>query len=77
MFNPLINVSSISLSELETGTIDLQRKYFQTHNPILKQQIAVVIDMYKEELYNRRAEEAEKQRQQSGIEGLDTLININ
>jgi ribosomal protein L29 len=81
MFNPLItNLSKLTETQLEQKVIELQRKYFQTYNMDLQYQIATSLDMYKEELYNRRVLTAQKQREQlsqDGKDDLDNLININ
>jgi hypothetical protein len=76
MFNPLIDVTQYTDIQLESKIIELQRKYFQSHNPQLKQQIAVSMDTFKTELYARRAAAAKKQ-QENGGNDLDSLINIS
>lgn len=76
MFNPLIDLTQYTDTQLESRIIDLQRKYFQSQNPQLKQQIAVSIDTFKTELYARRAAAAKKQQEEGGND-LDSLINIS
>ena len=81
MINPLIdNLSNFTENELEEKIMDLQRKYFLSHNPGLQAQIANVLEVYKNELQVRRAIEAQRQRdqmQENGESGLDDLINIS
>lgn len=80
MFNPLINFSQYTDTQLEEKVIELQRKYFQTSNIALKQQIAIALDNFKLELQTRQALAQQKQReqlQQNGDLDLDSLININ
>lgn len=80
MFNPLINFSQYTDTQLEEKVIELQRKYFQTSNIELKQQIAIALDNFKLELQTRQALAQQKQReqlQQNGDLDLDSLININ
>lgn len=80
MFNPLINFTQYTDSQLEEKITDLQRKYFQTRNPQLQQQIAVSLDNFKTEIQTRRAIAAQRQREQmaeNGDSDLDSLININ
>lgn len=80
MFNPLINFTQYTDSQLEEKITDLQRKYFQTRNPQLQQQIAVSLDNFKTEIQTRRAIAAQQQREQmaeNGDSDLDSLININ
>ena len=81
MFNPLINnFNELTDSEIDGKISELSRKYFQTTNPQVQQQIAVAIDMFKEEALLRRATAYQRQVQQSqenGESGLDNLINIS
>jgi hypothetical protein len=80
MINPLIDsLSQYTVNELEEKVMDLQRKYFQTHNPDLQLQIANILDIYKNELHTRRAIEAQRQREQldDGENSLDNLINVS
>lgn len=80
MFNPLLNLSQYTDSQLETKLMELQRKYFQTQNPELRSQIAITLEDFRSELYTRRSIAAQKQReqyQQNGGNDLDSLININ
>lgn len=81
MFNPLINnFNELTDSEIDGKISELSRKYFQTTNPQVQQQIAVAIDMFKEEALLRRATAYQRQVQQSqenGESGLDNLINVS
>lgn len=79
MINPLIdNLSNFSPNELEQKVFELQRKYFMTHNPQVQSQIVNILEIYKEELRTRRAQEAQRLKDQmSGEEGLDNLIKIS
>jgi len=76
MFNPLLNASALSDSELEKKIQELGHKYFQTNNGDVKVQIMNFLDIYKQELGDRRARAWEKQFQKSN-KGLDNLINVN
>ena len=76
MFNPLLNASTLSDSELEKKIQELGHKYFQTNNSDVKVQIMKFLDIYKQELGDRRARAWEKQFQKSN-KGLDNLINVN
>ena len=74
MFNPLVDsFSELTDSEIENKISELGRKYFQSHNPQVQQQIATILEMYKEEARSRRA----KQFTQNGNNDLDSLINIS
>jgi tryptophanase len=78
MFNPLVDsFSDLTDTEVESKIVELQRKYFQTTNPGLQQQIATILEMYKEEARARRAREYQRQIDNNGEEGLDNLINIS
>ena len=74
MFNPLVDsFESLTDTEVEDATRDLSRKYFQTRNPQVQQQIATLLDMYREEL---RARMARKSVQNDNSE-LDDLIKVS
>lgn len=78
MFNPLINdLHMYTDSQLEDKITNLQRKYFQTYNVELKNQISVTLDMFKTELKNRRFIAAQKFKEQNDNNDLDNLINVN
>ena len=66
----------MSDNELEQKLSDVNKRYWQTSNFEVREQIIMVIDAYKLELESRRI----KQRiesQQNGNSGLDNLINIS
>ena len=76
MNHPLIDqLDHLTVSEIENKIVELQRKYFQTHNPQVQSQIATVLDIFKEEARCRRAQEYNKQ-QNNDDSDLDNLINI-
>ena len=80
MFNPLVDdFSNLSDNEVELKISELSRKYFQTNNPSVKQQIANILDMYKIEMRSRNARKAVEQNNQDQDDenGLDKLINIS
>ena len=78
MFNPFVdNLSSLSDIEVENKLIELQRKYFMTHNSQVQMQMSSIISMYQEEMSSRRAKQYQQQQQQNGETGLDSLINIS
>jgi len=74
MFNPLVDsFEHLTDVEVEDATRDLSRKYFQTRNPHLQEQISAILDMYREEL---RARMAKKSVQTDNPE-LDNLIKVS
>jgi len=78
MFNPLVdNFSELADSEIEEKITELGRKYWMTSNPQVQQQIATILDMYREEARARRASAYLKQQEQDGENGLDNLINVS
>jgi hypothetical protein len=73
------NTQSLSDNEIEEKIMNLNRRYFQTSNPQLQQQITALLDDYKLEIETRRQKqrlEAQKQ-QENGESGLDNLIKVS
>jgi mitochondrial fission protein ELM1 len=77
MIHPLTeDVTKLKDAELEAKILSLSRKYWQTRNPMLQQQVAVLLEGYNQEFKLRRAKAWEQQRQNMD-KGLDKLINVN
>ena len=77
MIHPLAeDFSKLKDLEIESKIQDLSKKYWQAHNPVVKQQIALFIDLYKTELKTRRAQQWEQQYQNRDKD-LDNLIKVN
>ena len=76
MFNPLLNASTLSDGDLEKKIQELGHKYFQTNNGDVKVQIMNFLNIYKQELSDRRVKEWEKQSKKDKKD-LDKLINVN
>ena len=73
------NTQSLSDTDIENKIMLLNKRYFQTQNPQVQNQISVLLDDYKLELESRRAKqklEAQKQ-QENGNSGLDNLIKVS
>lgn len=66
--------SKLKDPEIENRIIDLSRKYWQTSNPMLQNQISMLLDLYREELRSRQAKVW--QQHQSKAPELDKLINV-
>lgn len=78
MFNPLVdNFDDLTNAEIENKISELSRKYFISRNPQVQQQIAVLLDMYKQEMHSRIAKQRVKDQEQNGENGLDNLINVS
>lgn len=77
MIHPLAeDFSKLKDAEVETRIQDLSKKYFQTQNPAVKQQIAIFLDIYRVELSVRRTKSLE-QLHQKRDKNLDNLIQVN
>lgn len=77
MFNPLVDsFEDLNDTQLQEKIQDLSRRYFQTRNPELQNQIIVMLDMFKQE---QTARLYKKQNSDNDDEDsdLDNLININ
>jgi hypothetical protein len=77
MFNPLIDsFTQLTDNQIDEKIVELGRKYWQTTNAGLRQQILTILDMYREEAHSRRAKAYEEQAKNNNND-LDSLININ
>jgi predicted transcriptional regulator len=77
MIHPLAeDFTQLKDNEVEMKLQELSKKYWQTQNPMVRQQIAVFVDIYKTELSMRRAKMVEQQHQKRDKD-LDKLIKIN
>lgn len=77
VINPLVDsLSHLKDSEVENKIQELSKKYWLTHNPDMKYQISLFIDMYREELKARQAKLWEEQNQKRNKD-LDNLIQVN
>lgn len=75
--HPLINdLSDLKDAEVDQKIQDLTKKYFQTHNQDVRNQIVSILETYKEEASKRRAKALEAMMSNRD-KGLDKLININ
>jgi len=70
------DLSLMKETELETKLQDLSRRYFQTANPGLQNQLILLIEGYKEELRARRAKQWQDQYQNRSTD-LDNLIKVS
>ena len=79
MLNPLVDsLADFTISQLEEKISTLQRRYFQTSNPSVQQQIQTFLEIYKEEAHTRRAIEYNRQKdQENGESGLDNFIKVS
>jgi len=76
MFNPLVDsFEDLTDAQLQDKAQDLTRRYFQTRNPALQNQIAVILDMYKQEQTARIYKQQNSNNEDDS--DLDNLINID
>jgi hypothetical protein len=77
MIHPLAeDFSQLKDAEIEAKLQDLSKKYWQTQNPSVKQQISLFMDLYKTEISVRRAKQFEQQYQKRDKD-LDSLIKVS
>ena len=68
------DLSQLKDAELETKVSDLTKKYFMTNNFLVRDQIAGLLDSYKEELSNRRSAALKRLMDNKS---LDKLVNVS
>ena len=79
MFHPFTeNTKDMTLNEIYDKVSDLTKKYFQAHNPEVKQQIQTFLDFYKQEarIKEEKIKLEEQENQENGNIDLDKLINV-
>ena len=77
MIHPLAqDLSKLKDLEIESKIQELGRKYWQSRNPDVQQQISQFLDTYNEELKVRRIKNIE-QLAQNRDKDLDKLIKVN
>ncbi len=69
------DTSNLSINQLYEKINELTKKYFQSNNSQVKQQIQTFIDYYKLEVRQKEAAEKKKAEENGEID-LDKLINI-
>ena len=69
------DTADITVSDIHEKLADLSKKYFQTQNPQVREQIQTFIEFYKQEV--RIKEEKQKQEEQNGDLDLDNLIKVS
>jgi hypothetical protein len=75
--HPLLgSLGTLSDNELEQKLSEVNRRYWQTSNFEVREQIIMVIESYKLELETRRSRQR-LESQQNGNSDLDNLINIS
>ena len=72
------NIDHLSDNEVEDKIIQLRKKYWQTQNLEIQQQITMLLDSYNLELEQRRAKnKLSQQSQENGDNNLDNLIKVS
>lgn len=77
MIHPLAeDFGQLKDPEIENRLQDLSKKYWMTNNPQVRQQMSILIGLYREELSFRR-QKVLSQQYQNRDKGLDKLINVS
>jgi hypothetical protein len=75
--HPLLGtLTALSDNEIEQKISDASKRYWQTPNFEVREQISMIIESYKLELETRRLKQR-TESQQNGESDLDNLINIS
>jgi|TARA_B100001063_G_C16564528_1_gene452713 dissimilatory sulfite reductase (desulfoviridin) alpha/beta subunit len=80
MFHPFQeDTSEMTVAQIYDKVAELTKKYFQSNNPQIKEQIGTFIEYYKQEALVKEAKEKleQEKNQQNGDLDLDKLINIS
>jgi dissimilatory sulfite reductase (desulfoviridin) alpha/beta subunit len=80
MFHPFQeDTSEMTVAQIYDKVAELTKKYFQSNNPQVKEQIGTFIEYYKQEALVKEAKEKleQEKNQQNGDLDLDKLINIS
>ena len=80
MFHPFQeDTSEMTDTQIYDKVAELTKKYFQSNNPQVKEQIGTFIEYYKQEALVKEAKEKleQEKNQQNGDLDLDKLINIS
>ena len=77
MLHPLSeDTKDLTVSELQEKLSDLSKKYFQTHNPQVKEQIGTFIEFYKQEILIKE-QKLRQEEQKNGDLDLANLIIVS
>ncbi len=75
-FNPLVqSFDELSNNEVEEKILQLNKRYWQTQNPQVREQITAILDMYRVEMEARVSKPIKNV--QDDDNSLDNLINIS
>ena len=70
------DTKDLTVSELQEKLSDLSKKYFQTHNPQVKEQIGTFIEFYKQEILIKE-QKLRQEEQKNGDLDLANLIIVS
>ena len=70
------DTKDLTVSELQEKLSDLSKKYFQTHNPQVKEQIGTFIEFYKQEILIKEQKLRQEEQKNGGLD-LDNLIKVS
>jgi hypothetical protein len=75
--HPLVNVTELTDKQLEDRIQELSRKFMISNNAELRLQVLNILNMYKQELGDRRFRVYQEQFNKQNDKGLDNLISIS
>lgn len=75
--HPLVNVTELTDKQLEDRIQELSRKFMISNNAELRLQVLNILNMYKQELGDRRLRVYQEQFNKQNDKGLDNLISIS
>ena len=70
------DTKDLTVQELQDKVSDLSKKYFQTLNPQVKQQIQTFIEFYQQEIRIKESK-LRQEEQKNGDLDLDNLIKVS
>ena len=70
------DTKDLTVSELQEKLSDLSKKYFQTHNPQVKEQIGTFIEFYKQEILIKE-QKLRQEEQKNGVLYLYNWIKVS
>tara|TARA_B100000683_G_scaffold277317_1_gene335149 strand:+ start:1304 stop:1537 length:234 start_codon:yes stop_codon:yes gene_type:complete len=70
------DTKDLTVAQLQEKLSDLTKKYFQTANPQVKEQIGTFIEFYKQEILIKEQKQRQEE-QQNGDLDLDNLIKVS
>jgi hypothetical protein len=77
MIHPLVDTTNLTDKQLEDKIQELGKKYFMAGGSEVKNQLNLILNIYKNDLQQRRMKTYQEQFEKNKEKGLDNLLNIN